>query len=70
MKKPRGRGAHDGGSSGDDDHEIWQYTAASIEPLKRSVSGPSPIKKGAPRLIGTIDVSMRWAEAPLTKSSK
>lgn len=37
MKKQQGRGGGKrGGSHGDDDHEIWQYAAATIEPLKRA----------------------------------
>jgi DNA-nicking Smr family endonuclease len=37
VKKPHGKG---GGKkdepTGDDDHHVWQYTAATIEPLKRA----------------------------------
>lgn len=37
MKKPQGRGgAKKSSPSGEDDHDIWQYTAATIEPLKRA----------------------------------
>lgn len=37
MKKQQGRGGGKrGGSHGDDDHDIWQYAAATIEPLKRA----------------------------------
>ena len=36
MKKSRGQGGAKGGGSNGDDHEIWQYTAATIKPLKRA----------------------------------
>jgi DNA-nicking Smr family endonuclease len=37
VKKPQGRGGgKKGGSHGEDDHEVWQYAAATIEPLKRA----------------------------------
>ncbi|MFT3732614.1 MAG: Smr/MutS family protein [Hyphomicrobium sp.] len=37
MKKPHGQGsAKKGGSGRDDDHEVWEYAAATVEPLKRA----------------------------------
>lgn len=36
MKKRQEPGAKKGGSAGDDDHDVWHYAAATIEPLKRA----------------------------------
>ncbi len=37
MKKPQGRGGSKrGGWAGDDDHQVWQQAAATIEPLKQA----------------------------------
>ncbi|MFA5957358.1 Smr/MutS family protein [Hyphomicrobium sp.] len=54
MKKPQGRGgAKKGGAAGEDDHDIWQYTAATIEPLKRAKGRFHPasdaVKSGLPK---------------------
>lgn len=54
MKKRAGPGGGaKGGSAGDDDHEVWQHTAASIEPLKRAKGRFHPasdaVKSGLPK---------------------
>lgn len=54
MKKRAGPGGGaKGGVTGDDDHDVWQYAAASIEPLKRAKGRFHPasdaVKSGLPK---------------------
>lgn len=65
MKKRQGPGAKKGGSTGDDDHEVWHYAAATVEPLKRAKGRFHPaseaVKQGhvkpkaAPKAAGRVE---------------
>lgn len=60
MKKPHGRGgAKKGAPTGDDDHEVWQYAAATIEPLKRAKgrfhSASDAVKSGPSKSKPAVD---------------
>lgn len=65
MKKRQEPGAKKGGSAGDDDHEVWHYAAATIEPLKRAKGRFHPASeavksgqakpKAAPKAAGRVE---------------
>jgi DNA-nicking Smr family endonuclease len=78
-----GGGAKKGGSAGDDDHEVWQYAAASIEPLKRAKGRFHPasdaVKSGLPkpkampsseRVSGKQRVTPEPKETPIVKPAR
>ncbi|CCB67777.1 MULTISPECIES: Smr/MutS family protein [unclassified Hyphomicrobium] len=83
MKKRQGPGAKKGGSTGDDDHEVWHYAAATIEPLKRAKGRFHPaseavklghVKPKAParveRVTGKHRADAAPVEAPAVKPSR
>lgn len=83
MKKRQEPGAKKGGPAGDDDHEVWHYAAATIEPLKRAKGRFHPaseavkqghVKPKAPARVergsGKPRVDVAPVEAPVVKATR
>lgn len=80
MKKPHGHsGGKKSGAGGDDDHDVWRHTAASVEPLKRAKGrfhpaveivksgGPKPKSSGNERAAGKESKAVSRVETPTPK---
>jgi DNA-nicking Smr family endonuclease len=81
VKKPHS-GGKKSGPGGDDDHDVWRHTAASIEPLKRAKGrvhpavdsvksgGPKPKSSGNERAAGKENKAVSRVETPTPKPSR
>ncbi len=69
MKKPHGRSGSSKNETGgaDDDHVVWQYAAASIEPLKRAKGRFHPANDAAKAAVPHAKIV---ADRPVAKSHK